>query len=74
MTSSIYGLLLEMVGMSSQPRTGWSRWPLLIACVTLLYLLVRRRTDPGLALVMILPVLGPGLPGRLCFWPSGRTS
>jgi len=61
MTSSIYGLLLETVGMSSQLPYRLVAVAASLACVTLLYLLVRRRTDPWLALVMILPVLGLGV-------------
>ena len=60
MTSTIYGLGLETVGMSSQLPYRLVAVFASLACVTLLYVLVRRHTDPWLALVMIVPVLGLG--------------
>ncbi|MCB0870229.1 MAG: hypothetical protein KDB52_05300 [Solirubrobacterales bacterium] len=61
MSSAIYGLLLETVGMTSQLPYRLVAVAASLACVTLLFLLVRRRTDPWLALVFIVPVLGLGV-------------
>ncbi|MBN8867886.1 MAG: hypothetical protein J0H98_10060 [Solirubrobacterales bacterium] len=53
----IYGLLLEVFGMTSQLPFRLVNLAAATACAALLFVFVRRRTSPGLALVSILPVL-----------------
>lgn len=59
--SLTYGVLLNVFGMTSQLPFRVVNVLAASACVVLLFVFTRRRTSPGLALVLVLPVLVLGI-------------